>query len=73
METICRALPLDHAAFGVVLGVAYPPLVAVHAWQIEALERIGQEGWSTPRREYGATVVLAALFWLQSRNTFPSR
>ncbi|MCA9640147.1 MAG: bifunctional [glutamate--ammonia ligase]-adenylyl-L-tyrosine phosphorylase/[glutamate--ammonia-ligase] adenylyltransferase, partial [Myxococcales bacterium] len=36
-------------ALGVVLGVAYPPLVAVHAWQVEALERIAQEGWSTPR------------------------
>ncbi|MCA9627612.1 MAG: hypothetical protein KC766_08105, partial [Myxococcales bacterium] len=36
-------------ALGVVLGVAYPPLAPVHGWQIEALDRIAQEGWSTPR------------------------
>ena len=30
-------------------------------------------GCPRPRREYGLTVVLEALFWLQSRNTFPAR
>ena len=30
-------------------------------------------GSSRPRSEYGAIVVLAALFWLQSTNTLPAR
>lgn len=45
-------------ALGVVLGVAYPPLTAVHGWQVEALERIAEEGWSTPRSGAEMTALL---------------
>src|SRR3712207_9108204 len=37
---------------------------------VSGVEAVG-DGWA--RSEYGATVVLAALFWLQSMKTLPGR
>jgi [glutamine synthetase] adenylyltransferase / [glutamine synthetase]-adenylyl-L-tyrosine phosphorylase len=35
---------------GVLLGTAFPPLTPVVGWQVEAVERLFQEGWRVERR-----------------------
>lgn len=38
---------------GVLLGTAFPPLLPVHGWQIDTLERLARRGWRSRRsREF---------------------
>src|SRR5918995_643156 len=52
------------------ITVLLDPAVRSTSSQVTGAETVGS---SRPRSEYGATVVFAALFWLQSTSTLPAR